>query len=319
MPKTWLSITDSDVPEAMQGTIFLGNETEPEQAYHMGFRGRMEDRVDNSRALCDKQFLYIRNYMPYVPWMQHYYHIWRIDGAVAWEQEVRAGRANAVQSRLFASKGTEELYDMKNDPDNVENLIDNPEYREVAAKMRKQLHQQQETFFDAGLLPEFEMVRLAKKHNTTIYEMARNPELYNVSALLNAADLALAEDPGNLPELRKMLVSSDLGMRYWGIIGCFLLNDSEAGQIVLTDESHEIRAMAAWLLIRSGEAEKGRDCLIELLNQKSYATLSILNIIDWMGDDAQALMPVIRQLDLKKVYPKQVAFMQDLLIEKFGE
>lgn len=319
LPKTWLSLTGSTVPETMQGRVFLGPQTEAEPRYHFAFRGRMEDRVDNARAVCDKRFLYICNYMPYVPWMQHYYHIWREEATKAWEQEVRAGRANAAQSRLFSPKDREELYDMQGDSDCVENLIDQPEYSEIAAKMRKNLRQQQETLYDAGLLPELDMVRMAKKNNTTLYEMARNPDLYDIPALLDAADLALVKDPANLPELHAMLNRPEMGQRYWGLIGCFLLNDSQAAHQVLADESHEIRAMAAWLLIRTGEKEKGFACLTDLLNQKSYATISILNIVDWMGEDARALMPVIRQLDLKNVYPTQAAFVRDLLIEKFGE
>ena len=68
MPKTWLSLAGAEIPEIMQGKIFLGPQTEPERNYHFSYRERMDERSDNQRAVRDKRYLYIRNYMPYVPW-----------------------------------------------------------------------------------------------------------------------------------------------------------------------------------------------------------------------------------------------------------
>jgi hypothetical protein len=285
----------------MQGAIFLGPQTEPEKEFHFAFRGRMDERYDNSRAVCDKQFLYIRNYMPYVPWMQHHDYLWKMKATVAWENFVKEGKAeDEMQSRYFAPKRfTEELYDMNKDHDNVDNLIENLEYEAVAARMRNALHDWQLQIFDSGLLPESERMKRVAEHNTTIYEMVRNPELYDLPALLNAADLALEENPKNLSRLEALLKSSDCGLRYWGVVGCFLLNDKQAGFGCLNDDSHEVRAMAAWLLICTGEKEKGIACLENLLKTGSYATLTILNMADWMDDNARKrLMPAIQALDL---------------------
>ena len=208
MPKTWLSITGSAVPKTMQGTIFLGPKTETEPQFHFAFRGRMDERIDNARAVCDKRFLYIRN-----------------------------------------------------------------------------------------------------------------PKLYDVAALLDAADLALEENPHNLPQLRKLLDNPHVGLRYWGIVGCFLLDDREAAQKAINDESHEVRAMAAWLLIRTGQKTKGLACLRNLIEQKSYAILTLLNMAEWMGDPGGNLVPVIRKLEFKESWPKQYKSeirMRDILLERFG-
>jgi len=319
MPKTWVSLAGAKVPEAMQGAIFLGPGTEPEQPFHFAFRGRQADMVDNSRAVCDKRFLYIRNYMPYAPWMQYWKNNWDIPMTSAWVGEARDGRANEVQARYFSAKGwTEELYDMERDPDCANNLVDNPEYRETADTMRKALRKKQLSICDAGLLPEFEIGRLAKKNNTTIYEMARNPKVYNVAELLDAADLALAKDPRNLARLRTMLSSEDIGQRYWGMVGCFLLDDAESGQKGLADESHEIRALAAWLLIRNGQEQKGLAGLRGLLEQKSYASMTILCMIDWMGEPGRPLLDTVKTLDTSKLQPhKQAGYVKDHLLERF--
>jgi arylsulfatase A-like enzyme len=317
MPKTWLSITGSEVPGYMQGTVFLGPETEPEQEFHFAFRGRMDERIENARAITTKRFLYIRNYMPYVPWVQHLQFLWKMKASQAWDEHVKSGKATEVQARFFKPKEwTEELYDMQNDPDNIENLIENPEYAQVVASLQKGLRQQQVQFYDSGLIPESEMVRRAAENNLTIYDMVRDPKIYNVPALLDAADLALAENETNLPALGKLLQNPDAGIRYWGMVGGFLLNDKNLGFQGLEDDSDEVRAMAAWTLINSGDKDAGFQCLENLLQQNSYASLTVLNIVDWMGDDGQTLMPTVRALKPeKKSYEER---MQSNLLEKFG-
>ncbi len=314
MPATWLRITDTKIPAIMHGQAFLGAESRSERAFHYAYRTRMDERNENARAICDKQFLYIRNYMPYAPWMQPLNYLWKMKATQAWVEYVESGKASKVEARFFEPKGwTEELYDIEQDPDNINNLIDNPEYAQVIKRMRENLRSWQKAVFDTGMLPESEMVKLAAQNNTTIYEVARDRSLYNLPQLLDAADLALEENETNLLALRRLLNSPDLGLRYWGIVGCFLLDDTQSALKCLEDDSHEVRAMAGWLLLRSGDKRMGLQCLEHLLKENSYATLSVLNIIDWAGDDAKPLLPTIRALKLKN-YEKK---MQLQLLAKY--
>jgi arylsulfatase A-like enzyme len=307
MPKTWLSITDSEVPDYMQGNIFIGKEKEEEQPFHFAFRGRMDERLDNARAVYSKDFLYIRNYMPYVPWMQKLEYLWRAKAAQSWDNYVEKGKASEIHSKYFYPKMySEEFYDLNNDPDNVNNLIGDAKYQLQIQKMREALRNWQLKINDSGLLPESEMLKRASENNITIYEMVRNPMLYNLPALLDAADLALEKNKDNLPKLQKLLKSTDSGLRYWGTIGCFLLNDYESAETCISDDSDEVRAMAAWTLINNGEKEKGLSCLKQLLTDKSYATLTVLNMIDWIGEDAKVLMDYIPDEEKLGAYEKRM-------------
>jgi N-sulfoglucosamine sulfohydrolase len=316
MPKTWLSLAGAKTPSYMQGSVFLGGETEKEQQYHFAFRGRMDERLDNARSLNDKRYLYIRNYMPYVPWMQRLEYLWKMKATTAWKKEVEEGRANELQSRFFKPKQwTEELYDMQEDADCTVNLIGQKKYKKKAAELRSQLRKKQIEIFDAGLLPETEMERLAKKHNTTVYELVRNSKLYDVKAIIDAADLALEQNPENLHKLRGMLKNNHVGIRYWGLIGCFLLNDREAGLQGVNDESDEIRAMAAYLLVRIGEKEKGLLELKKMIEKSSYALLTVFNIIDWMGDDGKELLTVISSVEIEN--RERMAYGYQMRMKKY--
>ena len=45
--------------------------------------------------------------------------------------------------------------------------------------------------------------------------------------------------------------------------------------------------MAAWILYRAGDKSAAQECWNQLLRESSYASLKILNIIDWIGDGAE--------------------------------
>ncbi len=299
MPKTWLSLAGAEVPKVMQGRIFLGPKTEPERKFHFSWRGRMDERMDNVRAVRDTRYLYIKNYMPFAPAGQHLNYLWKMAATRAWQEHFQAGKTDATTSRFFLPKpAVEELYDTQADPDNVNNLIDDPQYAQVADKMRKALRGWQLTIHDSALIPESELDRLAGEKNVTPYEFVRNEKLYDLPAYLNAADLALAQSRDNLPKLLDLLQNQDPGLRYWGATGCFLLKDDAAVAkepltALLADQSHEVRAMAAWTLYRLGEKEKCYACLGQLLDQGSYATLKVLNMVDWMGKDGKTLLPKV--------------------------
>ena len=113
--------------------------------------------------------------------------------------------------------------------------------------------------------------------------------------------------------LHQLLKSPDSGLRYWGMVGCFLLDDQKGGPQGLPDDAHEVRAMAAWLLIRTDKKEQGFKALDALLKENSYATLKVLNILDWIGEDAQVLRPTIASLKVKNYEER----MQEYLLQKF--
>ena len=300
MTKTWLDICGAEKPDYLQGKVFLGPNRE-KRLYHVSFRGRMDERCDNVRAIRsgDGRYLYIRNYMPYAPWGQHLNYLWNMTATKAWEAHHKAGKTDAVTGRFFGTKPMEEFYDTKSDPDNVVNLIDRPGHAETIMGMRLSLDAWQLEHFDSGLLPESELVRRSEACGKTIYDMVRDPKLYDVKRLQAAAALALEQNPSHLPTLYKNLSDGDSGVRYWAIVGLFNLGKLakiDLGKVknLLADESHHNRIMAAWILHNHGEKKLARDTWNGLLEGSSYASLKILNIIDWIGDGPADYMDAIK-------------------------
>lgn len=306
MPKTWLSLAGAEIPGTMQGKIFLGPGAEPEREYHFSFRGRMDERYDNTRAVRGKRYLYIKNYMPYVPCGQHIEYLWRMVATRAWEEHYKAGKTDEITGRFFKPKPhVEELYDTMSDPDNIKNLASDPAHAEILLSMRSALRDWQLSVFDSGLMPENDVVKRAEQNSVTIYDMVRDSKMYDLKTYMDAADKALLKEPGNEKLLVKFTGDKDSAVRFWGVIGLLLLEkisrkSLKALKAVLDDESHEVRLMACWVLIKAGEKDVGRKGILDLLTGNSYAILTVLNLIDWMGDDISVYRSAIESLNKLK-------------------
>ncbi|MCH2113800.1 MAG: sulfatase-like hydrolase/transferase [Pirellulales bacterium] len=265
MPKTWLSLAGAEVPTTYQGTVFLGDHVEQAQAYHLSFRERADEAFDMVRGMRNKRFAYIKNYMPWAPNGQRLRYMWTMTGMQAWERHYLEGKTNAITGRFFRSRVSEEFYDTHEDFDNVNNLIDDPQYQAKIDELRMAMRDKQLKLYDSGLLPEGMRLKRAKENNLTIYEMVRNPKLYPLEKYLDFADLALSREAKNLPLFTKVVDDADEGMRYWAICGLFLLGDDAAAAVpamerALEDDAEEVKLMAAWALHRLGFERKAQAC-----------------------------------------------------------
>lgn len=108
---------------AVQGQDIFSPSAQPRD-HIFALRDRMDISIDRMRAVRTKQFKYIRNYYPAIPYMQPNpykegaYPTWNL--VKQWNKEGKL----TPQQALFASalKPIEELYDLQADPDEVHNL-----------------------------------------------------------------------------------------------------------------------------------------------------------------------------------------------------
>jgi len=299
MIPTWIDMAGGKAPANYQGKIFLGPHAAPERQYNYSFRGRSDERIENVRSFRTKRFLYVKNYMPYVPRGQHLDYQWKIPIQRAWEQCYKNGTTNAIQSRFFKQKAKDELYDSEKDSDNTNNLIENAEYKDIVQKLKGELKSYQKKIYDSVFLPESELDKLAADHKTTVYDVLRNKNLYDIDRYFDVADTALEKDPSNINTLTGYLKDKDRAVRYWGSIGLMMLGkDAQPAQKQLEAATHDscdnVRLMAAWALMKMGDQKLAHDTIAEMLTNGSYACLDILNVIAWMGKDGDQFLPTLK-------------------------
>jgi len=157
---TMLSIAGAGVPARMQGQVFLGDRRAKEREYVFAARDRMDETFDRIRAVRDKEFEYVRNSHPELPYSQSIPYNEENATMRAWRRLHEEGKLTGPPARFFApTKPGEELYDTRADPDEVHNLATDPKYQKVLARMRRALDKWVKETKDLGEIPEEELVR----------------------------------------------------------------------------------------------------------------------------------------------------------------
>jgi arylsulfatase A-like enzyme len=306
---TLLSLVGIRPPDWMQGRAFMGPFAGPEHKYLFGFRGRMDERYDMSRAVRNQRYLYIRNYMPHRLQGEYVGYMFQTPTTVVWRKLFDEGKLRPEQAAFWQPKPPEELYDLQTDPYCIRNLAEDPNHAAVLEELRQALRHHILEVRDLGFLSEAEMHRRAR--DRAPYEFGHDPKAYPLERILAMAELAAQRTPEAVPRLREGLRDSDSGVRYWAAMG-LLIRGQEAVRAARTDllqalqdESPSVRVTAAWALGLHGPPEDLDQVLQTLQAHASpqtngtYLATYTLNIIDALGKKAEPIYPALRQLPLK--------------------
>lgn len=158
-PATVLSVAGADVPPRMQGQRFLGGKADPPRPFVFSGRDRMDEAPDRVRTVRSKQFRYIRNFHPGLPYAQWVNYMDEMPTMKAWRKEAFAGTLNPVQMAFFArTKPAEELYDVAADPHETKNLAASADHAKVLADHRTALEAWIKETKDLGEVPEKDLI-----------------------------------------------------------------------------------------------------------------------------------------------------------------
>ena len=282
---TLLSIIGQEKPDYMQGNAFLGNAVEPEPEYIHMTRSRMDERIDMSRAVRDKKYRYIRNYMPFRIYLQHLAFLFNARSAQSWEDYYLAGKCNDLQSMAFQTKPVEELYDTENDPNELNNLANIPAYKEVLERMRKENYRWMKEIRDVALIPELEYEERAG--DRSMYDYMRS-EACPFEELLAAAELATQPGNGAIQEYIDLLKNEDSALRYWGVTGLLIHKENAKAALSALKAAVDEDATATAVLIGEtlyhlGEKELAERIFLRILNDEKSTMHErnwVLNSID---------------------------------------
>ena len=293
---TVLKLAGLEIPKHMQGRSFI--EGRPRK-YVFGARDRMDERYDIIRSVRDKRYRYIRNYEP----LKTYYQYMNTPEKGATMKEIRrtakAGKLPAAAKLFMAtSKPTEELYDLKNDPHEINNLVGNSKYTDKLVELRKAHSDWVKRTGDLGLLPEAEL-EIREKAAGSRFDILRGKNKLNVQ-LGNAAAMASAGVYA-LPSMIQSMQHSDAAVRYWGAtgvgnIGKTAVNARQPMIDALKDKSPSVRIAAARALAKLGDLESALPVLeMELQSEHQWGRLAAAIVLDEMGDQARPAIPALKK------------------------
>ena len=157
---TALSLAGVEIPTHLQGRVLLGPHATPAPEYVFGARDRMDIEYDMMRSARDKQFRYIRNFAPDLPYAGHI--VYRNQSAIMqeWLRLQAAGRLTGPAALWMRThRPAEELYDTKADPYQVRDLATEPAHRATLERLRRAVTDWMARTGDQGLVNEPELIQ----------------------------------------------------------------------------------------------------------------------------------------------------------------
>lgn len=156
---TMLSLAGIEPPKHIEGKAFLGKFDAEKRDYIFGSSDRFDEFTDRIRAVRNKQYLYLRNDFPELTKYKDVAYRKNIPMMPVMLQLKEEDKLNKKQQIWFGTKTKEELYDCINDPHNMNNLAENPDYASVLIKMRATLVSHLKGRPDLGLQPESKLIQ----------------------------------------------------------------------------------------------------------------------------------------------------------------
>lgn len=312
---TMLNLAGIDIPDHMQGRAFLGHDLTSQREYVYGARDRMDERYDVIRAVRDKRYKYIRNYEPF----KTYYQYMNTPEKGATMREIRRVHGEgklppAAQIFMAPNKPIEELYDVENDPHELNNLADSPDHQEALARMREAHLKWVLDTKDLGLMPEPEITTRERSLGNRFNILRQSVGDSLMQRLRDAASLALQGEEA-LPQMIKTLADEDAAVRYWAAIGLGNLGqDATSAKDLLIDRledpSPTVRIAAARALCNMALDDQALPVLIqELGSDREWVRLNAAIVLDSIGDKARPAIPALKEAlkDKQNKYVVRVA------------
>jgi arylsulfatase A-like enzyme len=150
-----LALAGIEIPRSMQGRNVLAKEYQSRDVVFAA-RDRADETVDRIRSVRSQRYKYIRNFYPQRPHLQPNNYKDHKPCLIALRQAREEGKLSEVQERLLFSptRPKEELYDLKADQWEMNNLAGDPAHTVALEDMRQRLDRWMEATGDCGRTPE---------------------------------------------------------------------------------------------------------------------------------------------------------------------
>lgn len=326
---TILSLVGIEPPAHMQGRAFMGRHEDPPRDHLYGARGRMDERIDMVRTVRDKRYQLIRNYMPHRRHGQYVEYLHRNPVMDKWQELDEQGGIDPPASFYWDRKPPIELYDLQEDPDQVQNLAYDPAYQHVRRRLMRRLRKHQMDIRDTGFLPE------AQIHNRPAegeapYTMAHDPGQYPLERIRATAERAANRDLSTVPSLVEDLSAADPAVRYWAMTGLLVRgqdavwpNRDRITDVMTDDDAATVRVVAAEALARHGtqaDLERARQALLDLGNPEKtdpFAAIAALNTVDKLDAKMHPIRTDLAQLPKRPSNgPRRASGYTERLLQK---
>lgn len=282
---TMVSLTGGNVPDYMNGRILLGKERSKPVNHVMLSSDRADNGIDMVRSITDGNYMYSRNFMPFMPEMRYLNYIEIAGITQQMRNDLENDLLNETQRKIFAPRPAEFLFNIEKDIWETNNLANDKDTYGILQKMRAELDERIIKSRDVHFLPEYEIGLISK--NNTPYEHRLDDRKYPLGEIYEAASLSGKKGKTTLEKQIKLLNSKNKIVRYWASIG-LMSQDKEllekyTDQLTgfLQDGYDPVRINIATLLFEQSENTSTKKILIAYCKNDNMdlALMTINNLL----------------------------------------
>jgi N-sulfoglucosamine sulfohydrolase len=156
---TTMSLLGIKPPLFLDGKAFLGKFKTKPRSYAFGSADRFDESTDMQRSVIDGRYVYIKNFMPELPLIYRNKYREQVSMNKKIIQMSNDNELIGDSKYIFMkTKQEEELYDLKYDPYEVNNIANNPDYKDKLIELRDALKSWQNEIDDKGFTNESELI-----------------------------------------------------------------------------------------------------------------------------------------------------------------
>lgn len=214
---TIISLAGGEIPSYLKGRVLMGEKRSKPTDHLILSADRSDNGIDMVRSITNGKYMYSRNFMPWMPEARYIRYMEIADIKQIMRKDLADKKLNPLQKSIFEDRPAEFLFDIESDVWETNNLVENPEYKTVLGKMRKQLDEEIMKSRDILFLPEYEIGLISK--TGTAYEFRMDKNRYPLKKIYAAASLSGKRGINITKQQISLLASNNKVVRYWAMMG----------------------------------------------------------------------------------------------------
>lgn len=197
-----------------QGADRLSDTANNIDGMHYYYTDRLDEKYDTSRGIRVGRLKYVRHFMPHYPEAMFNNYRYKQAAYRELQKAFRQGALAPEAASFFTPKPSEQLFDLHNDPYELNNLVSKPEYANHLSQMRRKMDNKILETNDLSLFPESIFVHQPEtEYQSTIRTLSSH-----LKEVLYIANLQTQRYKVAKTKLQESLNSKQRWHRFWAVI-----------------------------------------------------------------------------------------------------
>ena len=292
MGPTVLSLAGLKSAAPMNGVAFLGDFAQPPKKYQHCFRSNTGGHYDPVHTVTDGRFKYGRCFTPYKAFGLRQEFQWNMPSQLAWDDASLKRTIEEKYRAYYLPKTTEMLFDIENDPWEMNDLSKDPKYSATLQELRAETLSWMKANKDLSLIPAPFRWEMSEE---PLYDVVRKTD-YPLNDLIDLAWAASEGDKKSIERLTAALQDPRPEFRFWAASGfATLAYYGRLSNIVpeLTEVMNSDHPTNAAVAMEAVFRFKPNSAVIQKLLNNSDGVSNMMNLLSDNAEKPEIRVPIL--------------------------